>query len=434
MNGGERGSAVSFPNWPEALADEFTDSARRGGVTKDIVGFLRFCKAASVPASVSSAKFYIEKTEAQANCPREDLRESLRWFFRAAPKTNGAAQPIAANPRLSGTAHRDDQRHRPPIPQDAAAWENALIRAIRGNHLLWRTEETYRRWATRFVEFIRPVAPTDVTARHVEEFLSDLASVQVVSPATQKQALNAIVFFLETGLGLKLGEVQFRKAFERRRVPTVLTSDECTRMFAQLKGANKLRAELMYGGGLRLMELLRLRVQDVDFDRGQIVIRGGKGDKDRVTILPIRLAQPLKVHLQKLADLYKRDRALGIAGVWIPEGLDRKFPRAGERWEWQWLFPSRETSTDPHTHIKRRHHAIDSTFQNAIRKAATDAGIHKRVTPHVLRHSFATHLLEAGTDIRTVQELLGHESVETTQIYLHVMKKPGLGVRSPLDH
>ncbi len=192
-------------------------------------------------------------------------------------------------------------------------------------------------------------------------------------------------------------------------------------------------AELAYGAGLRLMELLRLRVHHLDLDRQQLRVLGGKGDKDRMTVLPSSLVQPLRGHIERLRVLHAEDRAAGLPGVWLPEGLARKYPKAGVSWEWQWLFPSREASVDPVTGIWRRHHLSDNPFQDAIRKAARRAGIDKRVTPHVLRHSFATHLLESGTDIRTVQELLGHESVETTQIYLHVMQKPGVGVRSPLD-
>lgn len=181
------------------------------------------------------------------------------------------------------------------------------------------------------------------------------------------------------------------------------------------------------------MELLRLRVHHLDLSRGQVQVYQGKGDKHRVTILPASLVEPLTQHLTRLRTLHQEDRAAKRPGVWLPEGLARKYAKAGESWNWQWLFASRELSVDPATGIMRRHHVTDSTFQRAIAKAAMDAGIDKRVTPHVLRHSFATHLLESGTDIRTVQDLLGHESVETTQIYTHVMQKPGLGVRSPLD-
>jgi integron integrase len=195
----------------------------------------------------------------------------------------------------------------------------------------------------------------------------------------------------------------------------------------------RLMAELMYGSGLRLMELLSLRVKDVDLDRRQLVIRHGKGGKDRVTVLPDVLVERLQAHVERLQGLHAQDRAAGWPGVWLPEGLERKYPKAGESWEWQWFFPSRQQMRDPRTRLLRRHHVLDATFQNVIKKAALRAGLNKRVTPHVLRHSFATHLIESGTDIRTVQDLLGHKDVATTQIYTHVMQKPGLGVKSPLD-
>src|SRR5688572_26765108 len=204
-------------------------------------------------------------------------------------------------------------------------------------------------------------------------------------------------------------------------------------MFGQLSGTTRLMAELAYGAGLRLMELLRLRVHHLDLPRQRLQVYDGKGAKHRVTVLPATLVGALESHLERLKRLHGEDRSAGLPGVWMPEGLAQKYSRAGETFEWQWLFPSRETAIDPATGTRRRHHVTDSAFQNAVRTAAIAAGITKRVTPHVLRHSFATHLLESGVDIRTVQDLLGHESVETTQIYTHVMQKPGVGVRSPLD-
>jgi integron integrase len=192
-------------------------------------------------------------------------------------------------------------------------------------------------------------------------------------------------------------------------------------------------AELMYGAGLRLLELLRLRIKDVDLARGQVVVRGGKGDEDRVTVLPYALLERLAAHRDRLRELYAADRRAGLAGVWLPESVERKYPKAGESWEWQWWFASRQLMRDPRSGLRRRHHVLDATFQHFIRQAARRAKLDKKVTPHVLRHSFATHLLESGTDIRTVQELLGHKNVATTQIYTHVVQKPGLGVKSPLD-
>ena len=192
-------------------------------------------------------------------------------------------------------------------------------------------------------------------------------------------------------------------------------------------------AELMYGSGLRVTEMLRLRVKDVDLDRRQVMVRSGKGDKDRVTVLSEKLLEQLRAHRDRVRELYEKDRAEGVSGVWMPEALERKYPGAGKSWEWHWLFPSRQLLNDPRAGLKRRHHVLDAAFQHAIRQGVLKARLNKRVTPHTFRHSFATHLLEGGTDIRTVQDLLGHVDVATTQIYTHVMTRPGLGVRSPLD-
>lgn len=267
----------------------------------------------------------------------------------------------------------------------------------------------------------------------VSAFLTSLAVNQRASASSQRQALNALVFLIQEGFGRELGELNFTRARPGTRVPVVLTRDECRRLFQELPGTSRLMAETMYGSGLRLMELLRLRIHHLDFDRGQVQVRGGKGDKDRITILPQSIVPALKLHIERLRTLYRTDREAGMAGVWLPEGLSRKYPRSGEKWEWQWVFPSASPSRDPASGAVRRHHAVDMTFQRAISRAAATARLDKRVSPHVLRHSFATHLLESGTDIRTVQDLLGHSSVETTQIYTHVMQRPGVGVRSPLD-
>lgn len=299
--------------------------------------------------------------------------------------------------------------------------------------LLWRTEQSYRSWGHRFAAFIAPKTPYAAGATEVGDFLTDLAVRTRASPSGQRQALNALVFLMQEALSRDLGELDFKRAYPRERVPIVLSPQECQRLFHQLEGTTRLMAELMYGSGLRLMELLRLRIQHIDLERLQLTVRGGKGDKDRMTVIPARLVEALTRQLERLRKLHEQDRAAGLPAVWLPDGLEKKFKRAGERWEWQWLFPSREASLDPATGITRRHHTLDGAFQSAVRRAAAAAGINKRVTPHVFRHSFATHLLEGGADIRTVQDLLGHASVETTQIYTHVMKKPGLGVRSPFD-
>lgn len=423
---------LHFPGWKEALATSALSPGRREAHRRAILAFLHHCKSAHAPATVVLIRTYLHD---QA----PDARDALRWFYLAATGRRGAA---SADPAAKAVAPRVRprpatlRRDVPPVAGSdlgGADWERDLIAAVRARGFLWRTEETYRTWAARFVQFLAPRSPYAATAGDVGGFLSVLAVEQRAMPSTQKQALNAIVFLMQEALHRELGEIAFRRAAPRQRMPTVLSRDECRRLFAELEGTTRLMAELMYGAGLRLLELLRLRVQHLDFARGQIKICAAKGDKDRITMLPAALVPQLRTHVERLRTLHTADRDADLPGVWLPEGLDRKYPVAGKRWNWQWLFPSRETSVDPVSGLRRRHHVIDSTFQNNIRWAAERAKIDKRVTPHVLRHSFATHLLESGTDIRTLQDLLGHESVETTQIYTHVMAKPGLGVRSPLD-
>jgi integron integrase len=322
-----------------------------------------------------------------------------------------------------------------PAAQDPGGpeWERALVGTLRVRGLLSRTEDTYRSWARRFARFIAPKTPYAAAGEEVGAFLTDLAIKDRASPSSQRQALNALVFLMQEALGRDLGELDFKRAYPKTRVPVVLSPEECQRVFNQLEGTTRLMAELMYGSGIRLMELLRLRVHHLDLGRGQLTVKSGKRDKDRITVIPQSLNAVLTRQLERLRPLFEADRNAGLPGVWLPEGLAKKYQRAGERWEWQWFFPSREASLDSTTGVTRRHHTSDGAFQNAVRKAASKAGINKRVTPHVFRHSFATHLLESGTDIRTVQELMGHDSVETTQIYLHCMQKPGLGVKSPFD-
>jgi integron integrase len=268
----------------------------------------------------------------------------------------------------------------------------------------------------------------------VAAFLTHLATERTVAVATQKQALNALVFLYEQVLGVPLGVLgDYARPQRPPRLPVVLSREEAQRLLERMEGTAQLIGRLLYGTGTRLMEALRLRVKDLDFARGQILIRDGKGDQDRVTMLPEVLQEPLQAHLHRVRELHERDLKAGYGEAWLPGALRAKWPKAGREWAWQWVFPSAALSVDPETGIRRRHHVTDAAVQQAIKQAAARAGLLKRVTPHVLRHSFATHLLESGTNIRTVQDLLGHKDVSTTQIYTHVMQKPGLGVRSPLD-
>jgi len=425
--------AISLPEWKEALAASGLTEAEKDDFRREIIGLLRVCRLRHVPVTVTLIREYVAERERQG---APGARSAFRWFYRAWLNR----KPISDGP-APGVTNRfptspDSRAGVPPpaaLDQGSADWERDLIRAIRSSGFLWRTEETYRAWAVRFVRFLAPASPYQATGQEVGAFLSELAVRHRASPSTQKQALNAIVFLMQEALHRDLGTFRFERPPSRKRMPTVLSRNECERLFEAMEGTPRLMAELAYGAGLRLMELLRLRVQDLDLDRQRLLVRAGKGDRDRVTVLPESLLPGLRRQLHRLRELYAEDRAAGLPGVWLPEGLARKYQRAGEAWEWQWVFPSRETSLDPVTGIRRRHHAVDTSFQRMLKAASRRAEIDKRVTPHVLRHSFATHLLESGTDIRTVQDLLGHQSVETTHIYLHVTRKPGVGVRSPLD-
>ena len=255
-----------------------------------------------------------------------------------------------------------------------------------------------------------------------------------VSASTQNQALNALVFLYKHVLRIDLGDFsQFTRAKRPRKLPVVLTTDEVTRLLDALDPPFRLMATLLYGSGLRLMDCLRLRVKDIDFGYQQILVRDGKGNKDRVTVLPVAAIEPLRAHLQTVRAIHRQDLANGLGRVWLPLALERKYPSAAREWNWQYIFPAADVSTDPRSGIVRRHHVHESLLQRAIKAAALRAGITKPATPHTLPHSFATHLLESGTDIRTVQELLGHEDVSTTMIYTHVLNRPGITTRSPAD-
>ncbi|MDF1552843.1 MAG: integron integrase [Deferrisomatales bacterium] len=305
---------------------------------------------------------------------------------------------------------------------------------IRSRHYSVRTEQTYEMWVERFLAFHGGQAAEALAGPEVKEYLDYLADVRRVSASTQNQALCAMVFLYEKVLAQPLGEFRdFSKAKRPQRLPVVLSRSEAERVLSRLDGSHALVGGLLYGAGLRLMEALRMRVKDLDFDHGQIVVRDGKGAKDRVTVLPERYRKALQEHLVHVRALFETDRKNGVPGVFIWPALSRKYPSAGTQWGWQWVFPSAKLSQDPRSEIVRRHHLHDSSVQKAVRGAAEQAGIAKPATPHTLRHSFATHLLESGSDIRTVQELLGHADVSTTMIYTHVLNRPGLAVRSPAD-
>jgi integron integrase len=331
------------------------------------------------------------------------------------------------------------------VPNPKGKLFDQVREVLRFHHYSIRTEKTYCQWIRRYLAFHRSANrsgpqrgwrhPGEMGAAEVAGFLSHLAVAGDVAASTQNQALNALVFLYEHVLQKTLGDLgEFARVTRPARLPAVLTQEQTQKVMAALKpGTAALIVRLLYGTGMRLIEALRLRIKDLDFDRGHIVVRQGKGDKDRVTMLPECLQPELQTHLQRVKLLHEKDLAEGFGRVYLPHALARKYPNVDKEWVWQYVFPSARRSKDPRSGIVRRHHANELAIQRAMQAAVRLAKPGKPATCHTLRHCFATHLLENGTDIRTVQELLGHEDVATTMIYTHVMQKPGLGVKSPLD-
>jgi integron integrase len=305
--------------------------------------------------------------------------------------------------------------------------------AIRLKHYSIRTEQAYVNWIKRYIHFHNVRHPADMGAPEVQAFLTHLAVEGNVAASTQNQALSALLFLYNVVLHQDLGPIDAMRAKKPKRLPSVLTKEEVHRVLGHMSGTHLLMAKLLYGSGLRLMECLRLRVKDLDFAQCQILVRDGKGEKDRVTILPESVVVPLQDHLRIVKRTHEEDLAKGYGAAYLPYALERKDPNAEREWIWQYVFPANRLSVDPRSGIVRRHHVHESSLQKAVRAAARATGIPKRISPHTFRHSFATHLLEAHYDIRTVQELLGHKDVKTTMIYTHVLNRGGLAVRSPLD-
>lgn len=305
---------------------------------------------------------------------------------------------------------------------------------IRYKHFSLSTERIYVYWIKAFIHFHKLRHPREMGKTEVEAFLTWLAAKRQVSASTHRQALSALLFLYGEVLA---SDLPWLEAIGRpravKRLPVVLSADEVRRILQFLDGEHLLIAKLLYGTGLRIKEALRLRVKDIDFTRNTIIVREAKGNKDRAVMLPVTLVEPLREQLALANTLWARDRAAGRAGVYLPHALERKYPRAGQTWPWHWVFPQQTLSTDPRSDIERRHHAHESAFQRAFKRALHLAQVQQPATPHTLRHSFATQVLQSGYDIRTVQELLGHADVKTTMIYTHVLKVGGAGVRSPLD-
>lgn len=309
-----------------------------------------------------------------------------------------------------------------------------LCDKVRFKHCSLATERQYVHWARRFILFHNKHHPHDMGLAEVEAFLTHLAVDGHVSASTQNQALSALLFLYREVLGQDLPWMQdVVRAKLPARLPVVLTQSEVPAVLDRMAGVHGLMARLLYGTGMRLMEVVRLRVKELDFERAELWVRGGKGGKDRVTMLPRKLFAPLQEHLAWRRCLFEDDTAKGMAGVFLPDALERKYPNAGSEWGWQYIFPSGSYSVDPRSGEQRRHHMDEKLLQRAMKKAVHAAGMARPATPHTLRHSFATHLLQSGYDIRTIQELLGHADVATTMIYTHVLNQGGRGVTSPLD-
>ena len=325
----------------------------------------------------------------------------------------------------------------PPADPASASQPRLLAQVrqcIRLRHYSVRTEEAYVYWIRHYIVFHGRRHPRELGAEHITAFLSALANDRDVAPATQNQALAALLFLYRDVLNIDLPGINaIARAKRERRLPVVLTQAEAHALLAEMSGTHGLMARLLYGTGLRLAECLQLRVKDIELERLELVVRQGKGAKDRMTMFPRSLVGPMREHLAEVRMIFDADRAAGIAGVELPHALEVKKPDAGKTWAWHWIFPQDRWSRDPGTGIVRRHHVYDQTFSRALARAAFRARIAKPVTAHTLRHSFATHLMEAGYDIRTIQELLGHKDVSTTMIYTHVLNRGGRGVVSPLD-
>jgi integron integrase len=359
----------------------------------------------------------------------EQAREAVRVFYSDHLKVNMHNAGFRGNGAL-----RDSIVEGVRIERLHGALLRKVVSEIRVRHYSIRTEESYTDWIKRFISFHNLRDPRELDFGDIRRYLDFLATERNVSSATQNLALNSLVFLYKQVLKKEPGEFgDFTRAKASTRVPTVLSRDEIDRLLKNMDGVYRTMAGLLWGAGLRVMECVRLRIQDIDFDLRRIVVRDGKGAKDRITMLPARSVAALKEQIEAAKKIFKDDTAHKVAGVYLWPAIERKFPSASREWIWQYVFPSERLSVDPRTRTVRRHHLDPNMLQRHLKQAALQAGIAKRVSCHTLRHSFATHLLQNGADIRTVQELLGHSDVSTTMIYTHVLNRPGVPVPSPAD-
>jgi integron integrase len=419
-----------FPPWIRRYAEATKTTHGPLPVSRNsVIDFLRMLRDRGTPAwqrlqatrAIEAYQMLVQKTHSPS---LQDIRSTLSRL----------ADQERAAPRSDDVPGASDERHLVGIidPHEPAIIQRAR-RELRLRHRALRTEQSYVGWIERFLRFCGTDEPNRWTEADIRAFLTHLAVEGNVAASTQNQAKAAMLFLFRVVLERDLGFLDIAKASKPGRLPVVLSRAEIEKLFGQFSGTQRLMFTIMYGAGLRHLECCRLRIKDVCFEQGHIVVRSGKGDKDRITVLPDMARGMLEQQVAAVHRLHERDTAAGLAGVFLPHALERKYPNAGRELSWQWLFPSRQAARDPRTGALRRHHVSDEHFGRVFKQAVRQAGICKHAVPHSLRHSFATHLLEAGADVRTVQELLGHEDVATTMIYLHVMNKPGLAVRSPID-
>ncbi|VGO22982.1 integron integrase [Pontiella sulfatireligans] len=340
------------------------------------------------------------------------------------PEANGHRPPLDAAPAVPAGE---------PLPAEAGETACRMRELLRIRHYAYRTEQTYLEWVARYFRYVSDQGLDWKATGSMRSFLSHLALRRNVASSTQNQAFSALMFLFKDTLKIEVPEVDAVRARRGKRLPVVLSVDEVKRLLNEVEGTKQLMLRLTYGGGLRVSETIRLRVQDLDFENDLLFVRSGKGDKDRATLLPDSLTADLKEHLKKVKDLHERDLKKGFGAVYLPGALDKKYPNAPREFKWQYVFPAKNLSVDPRSGKTRRHHVSEKVMQGALSKAVKAAEIYKHATVHTLRHSFATHLLMGGTNIREVQELLGHKSLETTMIYTHVVKEMSSKPKSPLD-
>lgn len=412
---------IHFPDWDYVLLSSDLPEDQKKSIKITILWYLGWCKKQRIGVNRKNAVEFllgVRREKQPSGSVFESWRKNLLWFFE------NAGSGDAVKTTLQETTVFNE-------------WERTFIGKIRQQGKSYRTEQTYLTQCRRFLGYLENKTIDDLRIPDIESYMTHLAVDQKRSVATQRQALNAIVFLFRNMLQVEIPEdLQFERAAAKAKLPVVLSRVEVNKVFSQLEGTHLLMAQLQYSAGLRISELIRLRMQDIDFEQGVVIVRRGKGGKDRSTLLADSLREGLERHIERLRPLFEEDRKNGVAGVFLPPSVENKHPKAGEQWGWQWLWPSKQLSIDPRSEdqlLMRRHHVADRGYGKQLKLAAKHAGLRKNMSPHVLRHSFATHLLEDGADIRTVQDLLGHKSVETTQIYTHVMRKPGMGVVSPLD-